>query len=96
MRSKKQAIVGLLFTIFLATIFTLLQGMEYVEAPFNINDSVFGSCFYMATGFHGFHVFIGTCCLIVSLLRLVFNHFTSIRHFGFESAAWYWHFVDVV
>jgi heme/copper-type cytochrome/quinol oxidase subunit 3 len=77
----------LLFTILLATIFTVLQGMEYVEAPFNINDSVFGSCFYMATGFHGFHVFIGTCCLIVSLLRLVFNHFTSMRHFGFESAA---------
>ena len=76
--------------------FTFLQGMEYVEAPFNINDSVFGSCFYMATGFHGFHVFIGTCCLIVSLLRIVYNHFTSTHHFGFESAAWYWHFVDVV
>ena len=56
-RAKKQAVIGLLFTIVLATIFTLLQGMEYVEAPFNINDSVFGSCFYMATGFHGFHVF---------------------------------------
>jgi cytochrome c oxidase subunit 3 len=95
-RAKKQAIIGLLFTILLATIFTLLQGMEYVEAPFNINDSVFGSCFYMATGFHGFHVFIGTCCLIVSLLRIVYNHFTSTHHFGFESAAWYWHFVDVV
>ena len=95
-RAKKQAIMGLLFTILLATIFTLLQGMEYVEAPFNINDSVFGSCFYMATGFHGFHVFIGTCCLIISLLRIIYNHFTSTHHFGFESAAWYWHFVDVV
>ena len=79
-----------------ATIFTLLQGMEYVEAPFNINDSVFGSCFYMATGFHGFHVFVGTCCLAVSLVRIVYNHFTATHHFGFESAAWYWHFVDVV
>ena len=95
-RAKKQAIIGLLFTILLATIFTILQGMEYVEAPFNINDSVFGSCFYMATGFHGFHVFVGTCCLFVSLLRIVYNHFTSTHHFGFESAAWYWHFVDVV
>ena len=95
-RAKKQAIIALLFTVLLATIFTLLQGMEYIDAPFNINDSVFGSCFYMATGFHGFHVFIGTCCLIVSLLRIVYNHFTSTHHFGFESAAWYWHFVDVV
>lgn len=92
-RAKKQAIIGLLFTILLATIFTLLQGMEYVEAPFNINDSVFGSCFYIAIGFH---VFIGTCCLIVSPLRIVYNHFMSTHHFGFESAAWYWHFVDVV
>ena len=92
-RAKKQAIFGLLFTILLATIFTFLQGMEYVEAPFNINDSVFGSCFYMATGFH---VFIGTCCLIVSFLRIVYNHFTSTHHFSFESAAWDWHFVDVV
>mgnify|MGYP003841536573 FL=1 len=92
-RAKKQAIIGLLFTILLATIFTLLQGMEYVEAPFNINDSVFGSCFYIATGFH---LFIGTCCLIVSPLRIVYNHFMSTHHFGFESAAWYWHFVDVV
>lgn len=85
-RAKKQAVIGLLFTIVLATIFTLLQGMEYVEAPFNINDSVFGSCFYMATGFHCFYVFIGTCCLIISLLRIIYNHFTSTHHFGFESA----------
>jgi len=56
----------------------------------------FGSCFYMTTGFHGFHVFIGTCCLFVSLFRVVINHFTSIHHFGLESAIWYWHFVDVV
>ena len=64
----------------------MLQGMEYLEAPFNINDNVFGSCFYMATGFHGFHVFIGTCCLIVSLLRIVYNHFTSTHHFGFRNS----------
>lgn len=95
-RAKKHTIIGLILTIALATLFTFLQGYEYLNAPFNISDSVFGSCFYMTTGFHGFHVFIGTCCLIVSLFRVVFNHFTSTHHFGFESAIWYWHFVDVV
>lgn len=95
-RSKFHTLLGLFFTIFLAVIFTLLQGYEYFNAPFSISDSVFGSCFYMTTGFHGFHVFIGTCCLLVSLIRVVLNHFTSTHHFGFESAIWYWHFVDVV
>jgi len=92
-RAKKQAIISLVLTVILAVIFTALQGLEYIEAPFTITDSVFGSCFYMATGFHGFHVFIGTCSLLVSLLRIIYNHFTSTHHFGFESAAWYWHFV---
>lgn len=95
-RSKKQAILGLIFTIILAGIFTAFQGLEYFDAPFTISDSVFGSCFYLATGFHGFHVLIGTITLFVSLIRIIFNHFTSTHHFGFESAAWYWHFVDVV
>ena len=95
-RAKKQALIGLLLTLILAILFTGLQGLEYFEAPFTISDSVFGSCFYMATGFHGFHVFIGTVSLFVSMMRIVFNHFTSTHHFGFESAAWYWHFVDVV
>ena len=95
-RFKKQAVVSLLLTIILAIVFTTLQVLEYCEAAFTISDSVFGSCFYMATGFHGFHVFIGTVCLLVSLIRLVLNHFTETHHFGFESAAWYWHFVDVV
>ena len=76
--------------------FTGLQGLEYVEATFNISDGIYGSCFYMATGFHGFHVFIGTIALLVSFIRIVFNHFTNHHHFGFESAIWYWHFVDVV
>lgn len=95
-RAKKQALVGLFLTLILATLFTILQGLEYYEAPFNISDSIFGSCFYLLTGFHGFHVFIGTLSLFVSFLRIVFNHFTSTHHFGFESAAWYWHFVDFV
>jgi cytochrome c oxidase subunit 3 len=95
-RAKRQAIIALIFTLILAVLFTSLQVLEYVEAPFGISDSIFGSCFYMATGFHGFHVFIGTLSLFVSLMRIVVNHFTSTHHFGFESAAWYWHFVDVV
>jgi cytochrome c oxidase subunit 3 len=95
-RAKRQAIIALIFTLILAILFTSLQVLEYEESPFNISDSVFGSCFYMATGFHGFHVFIGTLSLLVSLLRIIVNHFTSTHHFGFESAAWYWHFVDVV
>ena len=90
------AIQGLIVTIALAVLFTALQAFEYVNAGFTISDSVFGSTFYMATGFHGFHVFIGTCFLTVCLRRLVSNHFTRQHHFGFEAAAWYWHFVDVV
>jgi cytochrome c oxidase subunit 3 len=95
-RAKKQAIIALIFTLFLACLFTSLQGLEYVNAPFNISDGVYGSCFYLATGFHGFHVFVGTIALFVSFVRLVLNHFTDKHHFGFESAIWYWHFVDVV
>jgi cytochrome c oxidase subunit 3 len=95
-RAKKHTLVALIFTIVLATLFTCLQGLEYVNAPFNISDGVYGSCFYMATGFHGFHVFVGTVALVVSFIRIILNHFTNKHHFGFESAIWYWHFVDVV
>jgi cytochrome c oxidase subunit 3 len=94
--SKNDGLKALVFTIFLATIFTALQAYEYVTAPFSISDSVYGSTFYMATGFHGFHVFVGTIFLAVSLTRLNLDHFTREHHFGFEAAAWYWHFVDVV
>jgi cytochrome c oxidase subunit 3 len=94
--SKSQAVAALTVTIILAIIFTALQGFEYVSAPFTISDGVYGATFYMATGFHGFHVIIGTCFLTVCLARLFFNHFTREHHFGFEAAAWYWHFVDVV
>jgi cytochrome c oxidase subunit 3 len=94
--NKFEASVSLIVTIVLAVIFTALQGFEYMTAPFSISDSVYGSTFYMATGFHGFHVFVGTCFLTICLIRLYFNHFTKEHHFGFEAAAWYWHFVDVV
>ena len=93
---RKQAIFSLVLTIVLAIIFTGLQVFEYCNSSFTISDSVYGSTFYMATGFHGFHVFIGTCFLTVCLVRLIQYHFTQQHHFGFEAAAWYWHFVDVV
>jgi len=95
-RNKRGTLQGLLFTLILAILFIYFQCLEYVSAPFNISDSVYGSCFYMTTGFHGFHVFVGTIALTVSFVRIVLNHATNTHHFGFESAIWYWHFVDVV
>jgi cytochrome c oxidase subunit 3 len=94
--NREEAIQALRVTVGLAVAFTGLQVFEYVNATFTISDSVYGSTFYMATGFHGFHVFIGTCFLAVCLVRLYNHHFTKQHHFGFEAAAWYWHFVDVV
>lgn len=94
--SRFDALAGLYATLVLAVLFTALQGYEYLHAGFTISDGIYGSCFYMATGFHGFHVFVGTCALAVSTVRLYKHHFTREHHFGFESAAWYWHFVDVV
>lgn len=94
--AKDQACISLIVTVILAVIFTALQGFEYVTAPFSISDSVYGSSFYLATGFHGFHVVVGTIFLSVCFFRLLYNHFTTSHHFGFEAAAWYWHFVDVV
>lgn len=93
---RSQALGGLFITVFLAVIFTGFQGFEYVTAPFNISDGIYGSCFFLATGFHGFHVIVGTVFLSVCLLRLFGGHFTAHHHFGFEAAAWYWHMVDVV
>nr|AMB36476.1 cytochrome c oxidase subunit III [Brachygobius kabiliensis] len=93
---RKQAIQGLMLTIILGGYFTLLQAMEYYEAPFTIAEGVYGATFFVATGFHGLHVIIGTSFLAVCLLRQVKYHFTMKHHFGFEAAAWYWHFVDVV
>lgn len=93
---KEQAITGLLLTIFLAVFFTIFQVYEYLNSPFNISDSVYGSTFYMLTGLHGFHVIVGTLFLGVALYRIIQNHVGKDIHLGFESAAWYWHFVDVV
>nr|AMW67922.1 cytochrome c oxidase subunit III [Nemoptera coa]WRK67317.1 cytochrome c oxidase subunit 3 [Nemoptera coa] len=91
-----QTTQGMFFTIMLGLYFTLLQAYEYIEAPFTIADSVYGSTFFMATGFHGLHVIIGTTFLLVCFIRHINFHFSSNHHFGFEAAAWYWHFVDVV
>ena len=94
---NRQATINyLMVTIALAVVFTLFQAFEYMSAPFSISDSVYGSTFYMATGFHGFHVFIGTVFLTVCLYRSYKSHFTTQHHVGFEAASWYWHFVDVV
>nr|YP_010292301.1 cytochrome c oxidase subunit III [Poecilobdella javanica]ULO25925.1 cytochrome c oxidase subunit 3 [Poecilobdella javanica] len=89
----KQALV---FTIMLGLYFTMLQLGEYYHSPFSIADSVYGSVFFVATGFHGIHVIIGTLFLSISLFRSMFSHYCKDHHFGFEAAAWYWHFVDVV
>nr|WGL40323.1 cytochrome c oxidase subunit 3 [Tomicus brevipilosus] len=91
-----QSLQGLLLTVLLGFYFTFLQGFEYIEAPFSISDSVYGSTFFMTTGLHGLHVIVGSSFLLVCLMRLYLNHFSSNHHFGFEAAAWYWHFVDVV
>jgi cytochrome c oxidase subunit 3 len=93
---RKNAILSLVITISLAVFFTLIQGLEYVESTFSISDSIYGTTFFLLTGFHGLHVIIGTIFIIVSTVRLINHHFTKQHHFGFEAAAWYWHFVDVV
>jgi len=93
---RKDSIEALIYTVILAIFFTLLQYYEYCVAPFNISDSVYGSVFYMTTGLHGSHVLIGTLFLLVCLYRLIEQHFTRTHHVGFECAAWYWHFVDIV
>ena len=91
---------GLVCTIALGVLFTSIQAYEYAHAAFAFNrdngGNIYGSTFFMATGFHGFHVLIGTLFLIVCLFRAMAGHFTPKQHFGFEAAAWYWHFVDVV
>jgi cytochrome c oxidase subunit 3 len=94
--NQKSATNGLLITCILGAIFTVVQGYEYSQAAFAFGGDIYGSTFYMATGFHGAHVLIGTIFLIVCLFRNVAGQFKPEHHFGLEAAAWYWHFVDVV
>jgi cytochrome c oxidase subunit 3 len=93
---KKKLILSLGFTILLGVFFTILQFIEYLQSSFSISDGIYGSTFFLTTGFHGFHVIVGTVFLIVCFIRSLNFHFTKYHHFGFESSAWYWHFVDVI
>jgi cytochrome c oxidase subunit 3 len=101
---RRAAKIGLLLTIILGLLFTTIQAYEYWHilseqlffSPAAANGGLFGSAFFMATGFHGFHVIVGTIFLTVCLGRLMGGGFSPKQHFGFEAAAWYWHFVDVV
>ena len=93
---KKPCIQALILTISLGIYFTILQGWEYTKTSFTITDRIYGTTFFIITGFHGIHVLIGSTFLIVCLLRTIKHQFSSSHHFGFEAAAWYWHFVDVV
>ncbi|MBL4763076.1 MAG: cytochrome c oxidase subunit 3, partial [Gammaproteobacteria bacterium] len=98
--NRQKLIMGLLATVVLGFTFVVLQAVEYSHAyeelNLQLNSGMYGSTFYMLTGFHGLHVTIGAIMLTVILVRSIKGHFTEENHFGFEAAAWYWHFVDVV
>nr|AJT35529.1 cytochrome c oxidase subunit III [Phrixothrix hirtus] len=96
MNNYSQTLISLAITIFLGFYFSILQMFEYMEAKFTMTDSVLGSTFYFATGMHGMHVLIGNLFLLTCLIRQMKNHFSMTHNVGFESAIWYWHFVDVV
>jgi cytochrome c oxidase subunit 3 len=93
---QAESVKALAITIALGLAFTCFQGYEYYHATFLFKGGIYPSAFYMATGFHGFHVIVGSIFLTVCLFRAKAGHFTPEKHFGFEAAAWYWHFVDVV
>nr|GEU93864.1 cytochrome c oxidase subunit 3, mitochondrial [Tanacetum cinerariifolium] len=93
---EKRAVYALVATVSLALVFIAFQGMEYYQAPSTILDSIYGATFFLATGFHGFHVIIGTLFSIICGIRQYLGHLTKEHHVGFEAAAWNWHFVDVV
>nr|YP_009516552.1 cytochrome c oxidase subunit III [Populicerus populi]AYE40963.1 cytochrome c oxidase subunit III [Populicerus populi] len=95
-KNFSQLIKSMVITVILGLYFTFLQAYEYIESPFNISDSIYGSTFFMSTGFHGIHVIIGTMFITTVMLRTSKLHFSMYHHIGFESSAWYWHFVDVV
>nr|QIA60138.1 cytochrome c oxidase subunit 3 [Haplomitrium mnioides]QIA60180.1 cytochrome c oxidase subunit 3 [Haplomitrium mnioides] len=93
---EQQAVYALIATVSPALVFTGFQGIEYIEAPLTIPDGIHGPTSHLATGFHGFHVIIGTISLIIRGIRQYPGHFTPKHHFGFEAAAFHWHSVDVV
>jgi cytochrome c oxidase subunit 3 len=93
---RPQLIYGLMATVALGAVFTMFQAYEYSHAEFAFSGNIYGASFFMATGFHGAHVLIGTIFLLVCLMRARAGHFSPTKHVGFEAAAWYWHFVDVV
>jgi len=95
-KKYSNAIIRLLLTIILGVYFSYLQILEYLEASFSISDSIYGATFFVATGFHGLHVLIGSIFLIINIIRIYLGHIRKTHHFSFEAAAWYWHFVDVV
>jgi cytochrome c oxidase subunit 3 len=95
-KDKRGLVWGLVITVLLGVLFTACQVLEYSEAGFQYTGNLYGATFFMATGFHGFHVVIGTIFLAVCLVRALRDSFTPEHHLGFEFAAWYWHFVDVV
>ena len=94
--NRKDLITGLALSIVLGVFFTILQAYEYSHASFGFAGNIYGASFFMATGFHGFHVIVGTIFLGVCLIRAMNGAFTQDNHIGLEAAAWYWHFVDVV
>nr|UZT67607.1 cytochrome c oxidase subunit 3 [Parnips nigripes] len=94
--NKDKTLISLFLTIMLGMIFSIIQMFEYIESYFCLNDSVYGSLFYLTTGFHGLHVIIGTLFLLINLFRIMYNHLSAWHHFSFEAASWYWHFVDVI
>lgn len=94
--NKKKSINFLIYTIILSIYFIILQRIEYNQATFTFSDSIFGASFFIATGFHGLHVIIGTIFLILNLIRIKKLHFSYIHHIRFELAAWYWHFIDII
>lgn len=94
--NRRGVIIGFIVTLILAVTFTFYQGLEYYEAPFTISDGIYGSTFFFSTGTHGLHVIVGTLMLSVAFFRIINYSLTDHHHLGFESAALYWHFVDVV
>ena len=93
---RKSMVQGLVVAVGLGVLFTIFQAYEYQHAAFGFSGNIYGANFFMATGFHGFHVIVGTIFLAICMLRAMLGHFTKDQHLGFEAAAWYWHFVDVV